>query len=79
MVLALLTAPVGSEAQQTGKVYRIGYLSAGSADPYSVTFEQGLRDLGWVEGANLIIERRWAEGRNDRLPALARELAPIGE
>ena len=76
----LLAAPLAAGAQQVGKVYRIGYLSAGSdtANPrVREAFRQGLRELGWVEGQNIIIEYRWAEGRFDRLPGLAAELVRL--
>ena len=76
----LLAAPLAAEAQQAEKVYRIGYLSAGSdtSNPrVREAFRQGLRELGWVEGQNIIIEYRWAEGRFDRLPDLAAELVRL--
>jgi putative ABC transport system substrate-binding protein len=77
MAGGLLAAPRAAEAQQAGKVYRIGVLGATSASAYTVYLEalrQGLRDLGYVEGKNTVIEARWAEGRYDRLPDLAAEL-----
>src|SRR4249920_1183864 len=55
----------------------IGVLSTGSSDPNSpllAAFRQGLSETGWVEGQNLAIEYRWAEGHSDRLPALAADL-----
>ena len=73
----LLAAPFAAEAQQAGKVYRIGYLSAPtreSVEHVLQAFLRALRELGWVEGQNLIIEYRWAEGKIERLPALAAEL-----
>jgi len=75
----LLVAPLSAEAQQTGKVYRIGYLDAGSGsgsgNPRALeAFREHLRELGWVEGQNIVIEYRFAEGRTDRLPGLAHEL-----
>ncbi len=76
----LLAAPLAAQAQQAGKVYRIGYLSASSdtSNPHvREAFRQGLRELGWVEGQNIIIEYRWAEGRFDRLPDLAAELVRL--
>ncbi len=76
----LLAAPRIADAQQPGKVYRLGYLSAGSgtlSSPYTTAFRQGLRDLGWVEGQNIVIEYRSAEGQFDRLPALAAELVRL--
>jgi len=78
--ISVLGAPLAAEAQQTGKVYRIGYLSAGSStsNPRVLeSFRQGLRELGWIEGQNIVIEYRWAEGRFDRLPDLAAELVRL--
>jgi putative ABC transport system substrate-binding protein len=73
------TAPY-AEAQQPKKVPRIGYLDGSS--PSSVAarteaFRQGLRELGYVEGKNIVIEHRYAEGKLDRLPALAAELVRL--
>jgi putative ABC transport system substrate-binding protein len=77
--LALLVAPLMTGAQQPGKVARIGFLwDTPAVWPHALdAFRQGLRDLGWVEGRNLIVEYRWAEGRFDRLPALAEELVRL--
>jgi putative ABC transport system substrate-binding protein len=77
---SILAAPLAAEAQQAGKVYRIGYLSAGSgtSNPRVLeAFRQGLRELGWVEGQNIVIEYRWAEGRFGRLSDLAAELVRL--
>jgi putative ABC transport system substrate-binding protein len=74
--LSLAFAPLAVEAQQTGKVYRIAYLGNSSAALESelvAAFRQGLRDLKYVEGQNIAIEYRWAEGRYDRFPALVAE------
>jgi putative ABC transport system substrate-binding protein len=76
----ILAAPHAVPAQPVGKVYRVGHLSAGSAaDNPSLleVFRQGLHELGWVEGQNIGIEYRWAEGRFDRLPDLAAELVRL--
>ena len=76
----LLGAPLVAEAQPTGKIYRIGYLSAGAptSNPLVIeAFQQGLRDLGWVDGQNIDIGYRWAEGRFDRLPDLAADLVRL--
>ncbi len=76
----LLAAPLAAETQQAGSAYRIGYLSAGSAtsNPRVLeAFRQGLRELGRVEGQNIVIEYRWAEGRFDRLSDLAAELVRL--
>lgn len=73
----LVAATFAAQAQQSGRIYRIGFL--GSASPVAnkdrvEAFRQGLRDLGYTEGRNILIEYRWAEGDYDRLPGLAREL-----
>jgi len=75
----LLAAPLAAEAQQAAKVPRIGWLGADrAAVPHlQEAFRQGLRDLGYVEGRNLVIEYRDAEGKYDRLPALAAELVAL--
>ena len=71
----LLAAPLAAGAQQTGKVPRIGLLSNGSpsGSPARKAFSEGLLELGWIEGQNILVEERWAEGRSDRLPGLAAE------
>ena len=74
---SVLAAPLAPEAQQAGKVWRVGYLGNGNATPsalYRDAFRQGLRDLGWVEGQNVTIEYRWADGDLQRLAPLAAEL-----
>ncbi|HXB04327.1 MAG TPA: ABC transporter substrate-binding protein, partial [Candidatus Angelobacter sp.] len=75
----LLAAPLATEAQQAAKVTRIGYLATSPATiPHlREAFRQGLRDLGYVEGRNLVIEYRDAEGKVERLPALAAELVAL--
>ena len=80
LALILLMAPLATEAQQAATVYRIGRLSPGS--PLLVAhlweaFRQRLRELGYVEGQNLVIEGRYAEGRAERLPDLAAELVRL--
>src|SRR5215468_3087020 len=81
VVLALgLFAPFAVEPQQAGKVHRLGFLSSTWATATSqvvAAFRQGLRELAWVEGQNIVIEYRWAEGRSDRLPDLAAELVGL--
>ncbi|MBI2466349.1 MAG: ABC transporter substrate-binding protein [Candidatus Rokubacteria bacterium] len=77
LALVLLTVPLGADAQQAAKVHRIGLLGVASVSAYASlveAFRQGLRDLGYVEGKNIVIEYRWAEGKYDRLPELAAEL-----
>lgn len=71
--------PLTAEAQQAGNVRRVGFLwDSPAVWPLALeAFRQGLRDLGWVEGQNLAIEYRWAEGQFDRLPELAQELVRL--
>jgi len=76
----LLAAPLAAEAQPAAKVPRIGVLGSGSRSDLSPRldpFRQGLRELGWVEGQNIAMEYRFAEGRYDRLPDLAAELVRL--
>jgi putative tryptophan/tyrosine transport system substrate-binding protein len=75
----LLAAPLAADAQQAGKVYRIGLLGAGSqvTSENRQAFEQALRERGWVTGENLVIAYRYAEGQYDRLPALAAEMVRL--
>jgi putative ABC transport system substrate-binding protein len=72
--------PLAARAQQASKVPRMGFLGAISASGYVSQVEAlraGLRELGYVEGKNIVIEFRWAEGKYDRLPELAAELASL--
>jgi hypothetical protein len=78
--LGAFAALLAAEAQDAGKVYRIGLLSPySSAESVSWhrAFRRGLRDLGWIEGQNITIEPRYANGRNDRLPELVAELVGL--
>ena len=76
VLLLALGFPV--EAQQPAKVPRIGVLRGDSSqNPPVETFQQAMRDLGYVEGKNIVIEFRWAEGKYDRLPDLATELVRL--
>jgi len=79
LVLGFFVTPLAVEAQQSKKVYRIGFLSAGSSlpTPNVEAFQQSLRDLGYVEGQNLAIEYRYAENHLERLPDLAAELVRL--
>jgi len=76
---SILVAPLAGEAQQAAKIPRIGYLEPNLAGSRHLqeAFSQGLRALGYVEGRNVIIEYRDAEGRPERLPALAAELVAL--
>jgi ABC-type uncharacterized transport system substrate-binding protein len=80
IAFALVAVGAGAEAQQPKKIPRIGYLSGASLSAISKrieAFRQGLRELGYVEGKNIAIEWRWAEGKPDRLPDLAAELVRL--
>jgi putative ABC transport system substrate-binding protein len=77
LIGGLLAAPLAAQAQPGGKAYRIGWLSPGSAAnglPNLDALRAGLRELGYVEGRNITIEARWADGQIPRLPGLATEL-----
>jgi putative ABC transport system substrate-binding protein len=79
-VTVILASVLFTYAQQPGKIPRIGYLTGVSPSTNSArheTFRQGLRELGYVEGKNIVIEWRSAEGKFDRLPALAAELVRL--
>ncbi len=66
-----------ASAQHSAKVHRIGYLALGSRSAGTEAFLQGLKDLGYIEGKNVAIEYRWAEGNESRLPALAAEIVRL--
>jgi putative ABC transport system substrate-binding protein len=84
LVLAAVTLLAGcgtsvSSAPTAPRQYRIGYLAGGTAGPSPLrdAFLEGLRELGYVEGQNLVFEYRVAEGRPERLPGLAQELVEL--
>jgi putative ABC transport system substrate-binding protein len=71
----LLAAPLAAEGQQAGKVYRIGFLRSGQPpESYLGNFQQGLRELGYVYGQNVVVEVRATDGTVDQLPRLTEEL-----
>ena len=70
----LLAAPLAAGAQQAKKVYRIGILAAAPSPPLQDAFVQGLRERGYVEGQNLVLDWRWSGGRSDRYGELIAEL-----
>jgi len=75
--LSLVLTTIGGEAQQA-KIYRVGVMNQGSAlesNPGLLT--KALRDLGYIEGRNIVIDRRWAEGKNERYSSLATELVAL--
>ena len=78
LTLGLVATPLGAEGQPAGKVYRVGWLGSTNpivGAPFLAAFRDGLRERGYVEGQNLIIEYRATDGYGERLPGLARELA----
>jgi putative ABC transport system substrate-binding protein len=78
LALGLLATPLSGGAQQAAKVYRLGYLSSHPPETFRVAvLRQALHELGWVEGRNLVIDYRAADGEINRLPALATELARL--
>jgi putative ABC transport system substrate-binding protein len=68
--------PLGAGAQKSGKIWRIGFISQGDERFYDALFE-GLHDLGYAEGRNLVVERRYAEGRAERFPEFAAEMVRL--
>jgi putative tryptophan/tyrosine transport system substrate-binding protein len=79
LALSILVASLVADAQPAGKVYRIGRLAPGfpEGSPFIEGFRQALHERGYIEGQNLVIEYRWAEGRDERLPDLAAELVRL--
>src|SRR5215472_16444116 len=72
--------PLAARAQQAGRIYTIGWLNAGAFDstsPVLMGFLNALPELGWIEGKNVVIERRFAENRLERLPEFAAELVRL--
>ena len=76
---AVLAGPRRVSAQPTGRSYRVGWISVSDsfAEPYALAFVERLGELGFVEGRNLTIERLHGDGKLERLPALATELAKL--
>jgi putative ABC transport system substrate-binding protein len=76
----LVAAPLAADTQEGGKVWRLGVLAPGAPAAWVDNFEAfrgGLRELGWIEGWTLILDRRYADNRYDLLPALAAELVAL--
>ncbi len=80
LALSILAVPLAAPAQELSKAKLIGFLglnSPAAVPHHAEAFRHSLRELGWVDGGNIAIEYRWAEGRPDRLPALARDLVQL--
>jgi putative tryptophan/tyrosine transport system substrate-binding protein len=80
VALGLLAAPLAGDAQQRGKTWRVGFLSGGALTPDGgppPALQQALRELGYVEQKNVVYLTRWANAKQDRLPALAVELVEL--
>ena len=78
--LLLLVTSVAAEAQESGARRRVAFLGAESASTnqhFLDAFLQGLRDHGYVDGQNITLDQRWADGRSERFPELARELVQL--
>jgi putative ABC transport system substrate-binding protein len=78
LLLSLVVAPLAAEAQQA-KVYRVGLLRQGAPPPSGTRglVVEALHDLGYIEGRKLVLDRRWAQGQNERFPDLAAELVAL--
>src|SRR5215510_740245 len=80
LALTILLAPLAADGQAAAHVPRIGFLSPINPDAVALgleRFRQGLREHGYVEGQNMLLEYRFADGKLDRLPALAAELVHL--
>ena len=73
----VVAVPLAAGGQQTGKIYRIGTIWTTPTPSAEDTLRQALRERGWIEGQNFVFERRYSEGRHDRLPGLAAELVRL--
>jgi ABC-type uncharacterized transport system substrate-binding protein len=81
VVCSVAAWPVALHAQQPTKLPLIGFLNSGSADAYAdriTAFHQGLREHGYIEGQNVVVDYRWALGGYERLPTFASELVQRG-
>src|SRR2546425_629984 len=77
LAVSLALSPLSAEAQSAGKAWRIGFLGDSPGGPFRQAFEQGLRELGYVDGQNIVIDYRPAELTGERLPLLAAELVRL--
>ena len=74
LIVALFAMALGAnaaEAQPTDKIASVGYISHGLS-PALESLQEGLRTLGWVEGSNLIVEYRWSDNKDERIPELVK-------
>ena len=78
LILTLLLSPPAAEAQQAARPWRLGFLSAASGPAPPETFRTALRELGYIDGQNVVVNARYAEGTFERLPQLALELVKLG-
>jgi putative ABC transport system substrate-binding protein len=74
LVLALFSGRLAAQVPPTAKLYRIGWLGSAHTNSLWEAFVEGLRERGWIEGKNLVFERLYSDGHNDRFPALAAQL-----
>src|SRR4030095_8904881 len=74
---AFLLTPRGASAQQANRVYRVGVISTVPAPPFVGACEQGLRELGWIEAKNIVLEYRYSHGRYELYPTFAAELVRL--
>src|SRR6266550_2409112 len=77
LTLGTLSAPRAAEAQPAKKVYRVGMLSSTRAPIYEEAARQGLRERGYVEGENIVLEWRWSEGKPEQYSVLPSELVQL--
>ncbi len=82
LLLSLTIAPREAEAQQRATIARVGYFGVSSPSMSTATaqfsaFREGLRELGWLEGQNVLIETRWGEGKTEEFPRIASEFVAL--
>ena len=78
LALNLTLAPLAAGTQHPAKIPSIGYISGGSDSANQAAFREGLRELGYIEGRNILIEYRFAHGSYERLPGFAAEMVESG-
>src|SRR5439155_16104010 len=77
IAVGILAAPLGAEAQQAGKVPRIGVMAVAPTPNLVEAWRQGLRQRGWIEGENVLVEYRYSQGRDESFPDFASELVRL--